>query len=134
MLPLLNRLVLPLWAICSFAACQWLPGHWLIALTPWLSGTALLLVGLTILLAIFPLYPHRHAYSTTFWAVALAAALTPLTALVFGAEVYAVLAKHHAREIAVLIWILCSLGLALTVIVSRLVIDISPTKARGING
>lgn len=118
--PLYRRTLLPAWGLLSLTAIHTLPQGLFVALTPWVCGLLLSLIGLVLALALRPYFSEHRNYRQAFITVAIAAGLAPPAGLLFGLALHTSLTGQVAHEMAVLVWLLSSLGLLLTSLVARL--------------
>lgn len=132
MIQRLLPLALPLWMLLSLLLWRTLTVATLLSLTPWVCGGLLASIGLIIGRSLRPLAARKTLPG--FYAVALAAVAAPPIALVFAAQMHRVLLAHPIIEVASLMWLLSSMGTALTILVCRLLqtTGVDPVSAREI--
>ncbi len=128
------RTLLPSWGLLGAAACLWMPSDSLLAITPWVCGVLLSLIGLVLAVAIKPYFRSRSLFHKPYTTVAIAAALAPIAAVAFAINVQATLSQHAIRDIAVLVWLLSSLGLVLSTLVARLLWAVHPGRTGNFSG
>jgi hypothetical protein len=109
------------WMVISLGLWSGLPAGGLINITPWVCGILLASVGASLSAMLWPLRESARQVPG-FWAVLLSALAAPIAGIAFALEAKSLLSLYPAIKLAGLLWMICSMGAVLTLVVCRFIL------------